>query len=43
MEKQIQSFAVEMQKFLTENKKLTRKIREKESTIYLLEKEIKDL
>ena len=43
MEKQIQSFAVEMQKFLTENKKLTRKIREKESKIYLLEKEIKDL
>ena len=43
MEKQIQSFAVEMQKFLTENKKLTRKIREKESTIYLLEKEIKEL
>ena len=43
MEKQIQTFAVEMQKLLTENKKLTRKIREKDSQIFLLEKEIKEL
>ncbi len=43
MEKQIQTFAVEMQKLLTENKKVTRKIREKDSQIFLLEKEIKEL